>query len=155
MQTKPSDWKTILQYGLIGGGVSILLSLVGMVVAFDGRYIISNGITFGQITLWAPIGLTSYLAIRKTAPDKRSRMFLYGAVSGAIGGLLLALLVALGNAINLRAMFINATEDLYNIITFGVPVPQGLLVTIVAFVILGVAHGRFICPALSLAGNDC
>jgi branched-chain amino acid transport system permease protein len=138
MQTKPSDWKTILQYGLIGGGVSMLLSLVGMVVAFDGRYIISNGITFGQITLWAPIGLTSYLAIRKTAPDKRSRMFLYGAVSGAVGGLLLALLVALGNAINLRAMFINATEDLYNIITFGVPVPLGLLVTIVAFAILGV-----------------
>ena len=55
MQSKPSDWKVILQYGLIGGGVSILLALVGMVVAFDGRYIIANGITFGQVTLFLPI----------------------------------------------------------------------------------------------------
>ena len=74
-------------------------------------------------------------------------MFLYGSTAGAIGGLLLALLVALGNTINLRAMFINATEDLYNIITFGVPVPLGLLVTIVAFVVLGlVMAGLYALP---------
>jgi branched-chain amino acid transport system permease protein len=148
MQTKSSDWKTIIQYGAIGGGVSILLSLVGMVVAFDSRYIISNGITFGQITLLAPIALTSYLAIRKTAPEQKSKMFLYGVVAGAVGGLLLALLVALGQAVNLRAMFINATTELYNIITFGVEPPLGLLVTIIAFAVVGlVMAGLFILPA--------
>jgi branched-chain amino acid transport system permease protein len=148
MQTKPSDWKTIIQYGAIGGGVSILLSLVGMVVAFDGRYIIANGITFGQITLFLPIALTSYLAIRKTAPVQKSKIFLYGAGAGAMGGLLLAILVALGHTINLRAMFINATEELYDIITFGVEVPLGLLVTILAFAILGLLMaGLYLLPA--------
>jgi branched-chain amino acid transport system permease protein len=144
---KPSDWKTVVQYGVIGGAVSILLSLVGMVVAFDSRYIIANGITFGQITLFLPVAITSYLAIRKTAPEKRPIIFLHGTAAGAIGGIMLALLVALGTAINLRAMFINATEDLYNIITFGVPVPLGLLVTIFSFTVVGLLMaGLYLLP---------
>ena len=78
MQTKPSDWKIILQYGLIGGAVSVFVSLVGMVVAFDQRYIIAKGITFGQITLFAPILLTSYLSIRTIASPVRSKNVSYG-----------------------------------------------------------------------------
>src|SRR5512139_812633 len=128
MQSKPSDWKIILQHGVIGGAVSILLALIGMVVAFNSRYIIANGITFGQITLILPIALTSYLAIRKTAPENKSKTFLYGAAGGGMGGVMLALLVALGHVVNLRAMFINATEELYDIITLGVEPPLGLLI---------------------------
>ena len=147
MQSKPSDWKIILQYGVIGGAVSILLALVGMVVAFDSRYIIANGITFGQVTLFLPVALTSYLAIRKTAPENKSKTFLYGAAAGGMGGVMLALLVALGHTINLRAMFINATEELYDIITFGVEPPLGLLVTIVAFAFLGLLMaGLYLLP---------
>jgi len=139
MQTKPSDWKISLQFGAIGGAVSILLSLVGMVVAFDQRYIIANGLTFGQITLFAPVVLTSYLAIKKIGSPLKGRTISWGAAAGAIGGTLLAILVALGNLINLRAMFINATPELYNIITLGVPLPMGLIVPIVSCTILGVA----------------
>ena len=138
MQTKSANWKIVLQYGVIGGAVSVLLSLVGMVAAFDQRYIISNVITFGQITLFAPIALTVYLSLRKIAPSTRGKAFLWGSLTSTIGGLLLALLVALGNVINLRGMFINATPELYNIITFNVAPPLGLLVPIIIGAILGV-----------------
>jgi branched-chain amino acid transport system permease protein len=137
MQTKPSDWKIVLQYGLIGGAVSVFVSLVGMVAAFDQRYIIANGITFGQITLFAPILLVSYLSIRTIASASKGKVVLLGMLTGTIGGLLLALLVGLGNIVNLRAMFINATPELYNIITFGVNPPLGLLVPILISAILG------------------
>jgi len=141
MQKKPSDWKIVLQFGLIGGAVSVLLSLVGMVVAFDQRYIISNILTFGQITLFAPIALTTYLSIRRISAPTRGKSLLWAALAGTIGGLLLALLVALGSVVNLRAMFVNATSDLYNIITFGVPVPLGLLVPLVFCAFLGILMG--------------
>jgi branched-chain amino acid transport system permease protein len=137
MQTKPSDWKIVLQYGLIGGAVSVFVSLVGMVAAFDQRYIIANGITFGQITLFAPILLVSYLSIRTIASASKGKVVLLGLLTGAIGGSLLALLVGLGNIVNLRAMFINATPELYNIITFGVNPPLGLLVPILISAVLG------------------
>jgi branched-chain amino acid transport system permease protein len=138
MQTKPSDWKIILQYGLIGGAVSVFLCLVGMVAAFDQRYIIANGITFGQVTLFAPIFLASYMSIRTIASSAKSKVVLSGTLTGAMGGLLLALLVMVGNLVNLRVMFINATAELYNIITFGVKPPLGLLVPILISAILGV-----------------
>jgi branched-chain amino acid transport system permease protein len=138
MQTKPSTWKAVLQYGFIGGAVSVFVSLVGMVAAFDQRYIIANGITFGQITLFAPILLVSYMSIRTTASPSKSKVVLSGMLTGAIGGLLLALLVGIGNNVNLRAMFINATPELYNIITFGLNPPLGLLVPLLISAILGV-----------------
>jgi branched-chain amino acid transport system permease protein len=145
MQTKPSNWKIVLQYGLIGGAVSVFVSLVGMVAAFDQRYIIANGITFGQITLFAPILLVSYMSIRTTASSSKSKVVLSGMLTGAIGGLLLALLVGIGNLVNLRAMFINATPELYNIITFGVNPPLGLLVPVLIGAILGaVAAGLYL-----------
>jgi branched-chain amino acid transport system permease protein len=138
MQTKPSDWKIVLQYGLIGGAVSVFVSLVGMVTAFNERYIIANGLTFGQITLFAPIFLVSYLAIRSVASPIRSKTIQWGMLAGAIGGSLLALLVGIGNTINLRVMFINATPELYDIITFGVKPPLGLLIPVVTCALLGV-----------------
>jgi branched-chain amino acid transport system permease protein len=137
MQTKPSNWKNVFQNALIGGGISIFLSLVGMVTAFNERYIIADGITFGQITLYAPIFLLTYLSIRSIASTSKSRVFMWGLLSGAIGGSFLALLVLVGNSVNLRAMFINATDDLYNIITSGVPLPLGLLVPVLVGAFLG------------------
>jgi len=137
MQTKPSNWKIVFQNASIGGGISIFLSLVGMVAAFNERYIIADGITFGQITLYAPIFLLTYLSIRSVASTSKSRVFMWGLLSGAIGGSFLALLVLVGNSVNLRAMFINATDELYNIITSGVPLPLGLLVPVLVGAILG------------------
>ena len=137
MQTKPSNLKIVIQNASIGGAVSVFLSLVGMVAAFNERYIIADGITFGQITLYAPIFLLTYLSIRSVASTSKSRVFMWGLLSGAIGGSFLALLVLVGNSINLRAMFINATDELYNIITAGVPLPLGALVPVLAGAILG------------------
>lgn len=145
MQKKPSNWKIALQYGLIGGGVSVLLALVGMVEAFDERYIIAGVLTFGQITLYAPIFLTSYLTIRSVDSESKGKSILWGMVSGAVGGLILAALVALGNTLDLRAMFINATDELYSIITMDIEPPLGLLVPIFISAFLGgIAAGLYL-----------
>ena len=149
MQNKPSDWKLAVRYGLIAGAISLLLCLVGMVLSFDDVYIVSNVITMGQILLLAPLAVMGYLAVNKASTRVPSVCILLGLLSGFMGGLVLVALVGLGQVINLRAMFINASPDLYALLTFG----QGslaiglLLLLVITSIISGFGAGFVLTPA--------
>ena len=82
MQNTPSDWKLVIQYGLLGGTISLLLSLVGMVIAFGDNFIISGVISMGQIMLIAPILLLSYTAVNKASEQTTWMRIIFG-----LGGL--------------------------------------------------------------------
>jgi branched-chain amino acid transport system permease protein len=148
MQTKPhSPWKQAFQAGLIGGAVAVLLSLVGMVAAFGERNIVSGWFTMGQVLFLAPIFFLSYTRLRRIAPQPSYIIVLSGLLSGLLGGALLAVLLLLGETINLRAMLANASPRLYEILSFGQGIPNGLLVLLLAgLVIGGVAAGIFLLP---------
>ncbi|MER3514248.1 MAG: leucine/isoleucine/valine transporter permease subunit, partial [Chloroflexota bacterium] len=60
-----SHWKQTLTTGLIGGIATVLLSLVGMVVAFNQRDIIYKAITMGQVLLLTPLALAGFIAARR------------------------------------------------------------------------------------------
>ena len=142
-----SPWKQAVQAGLLGGVIGVLLSLVGMVVAFSGRWIINNVFTMGQVIFLAPILLMAYSVIRRTAPQTNRNVIRTGLVTGLAGGVVLAALLVLGNLVNLQAMFINASAALYRVLTFGKDFGLGVVLLIIVSGIVGALAGAlFVTP---------
>lgn len=148
MHTKPpSPWKQALQSGLLAGGISVLLSLIGLVESFGERYIVSGWFTMGQVIFLAPIFMLSYSGIRKSGHERPLTLILSGILTGLIGASLLVLLVILGQNTNMRDMFRNASPELFNLLTFGVEGTAGLLVLLgVGMLMGGIAAGLFLLP---------
>ncbi|MCK4725195.1 MAG: hypothetical protein KAT29_05320, partial [Anaerolineales bacterium] len=60
-----------------------------------------------------------------------------GALAGFFAGLVLSILLVLGQQVDLRQMFPNASPELYSIISFGVEPPLGYFVPLIYSAILG------------------
>jgi branched-chain amino acid transport system permease protein len=148
MQTPVSSpWKQAVQTGLIAGAIAVLLSLVGMVASFSGRFIVSGVFTMGQVIFLAPILLMSYSMLRRTSPQPTQKVILSGLLTGLLGGVVLAALVLLGKSVNLQVMFVNSSEKLHRILTFNQELVPGLLILLVISMVMGVfASGIFLLP---------
>lgn len=144
---KPSIWVEAIRSGLIGGAVSLLLCLVGMVVEFSERDIVHGVVTMGQILAVAPILILAYTIARRLAVGPVLTPFI-GAVSGLSSGAVLAALVGIGQVLDLRAMFINASPDLYALLTFSLGLGAGIP-ALLGFSVLVGALGSvlFLLPA--------
>lgn len=106
-----------LQKGLIGGAAAIWLALIGMVMRFSERAIIQDVVDLGHMLLLAVVFVVAF-----TAAKREYNPFvtvLAGAVAGVVTALLLLVLVLIGDAISLRTMFINASPELYEFLSFG------------------------------------
>jgi branched-chain amino acid transport system permease protein len=146
-QTPQSPWKQAIQAGLISGAIAVLLSLVGMVVSFSGRYIISGVFTMGQVIFLGPILLMAYYAIRRSMPQTNRTVILMGLLTGLAGGAVLALLLIIGRLIDLQAMFVNASTPLYRVLTFGKDFALGVVLQLVVSAIMGgLAGAVFLLP---------
>lgn len=142
-----SPWKQAVQAGLLGGALALLLSLVGMVVAFSGRWIISGVFTMGQVIFLGPILLMTYSMIRRTSPQSTRTVLLSGLLAGLAGGAVLAALLIIGKLVNLQAMFVNAAPPLYNVLTFGKALGLGVVILLVVCTIMGgLAAAIFVLP---------
>ncbi len=109
-------WKAI-QTGLIGGVVGVLVSLIGMVESFHQRDIIAGQITMGETLLLLLLVLFSFFSSRATELLLGRRLG-SGVLTGMTAGGLVAGLVLLGSVVNLRKVFVNASPNLYKILTF-------------------------------------
>ncbi|MCS7221315.1 MAG: leucine/isoleucine/valine transporter permease subunit [Anaerolineae bacterium] len=128
----------------------MLLSLVGMVVAFNQRAIVYKAITMGQVLLLAPLALAGYIAARRMAdrfPQSPGLILLAGGGAGLIGGAVIAALLIIGHVINLRAVFINASPALYQVLMFGREYPLGVGLPVLAgLVVSELSAGVFLLP---------
>jgi branched-chain amino acid transport system permease protein len=147
MKSKSSYWVKTLQNGLVGGGISLLLGLVGIALAFGSTYVISGVITMGQIFILSPFLFEAYLSVRH-APSKEPRMFfLVGGLCGLVGGAVLAAFVLIGEVVNLRAVLVNASPDLFTLLTFHLSLVPGILVLLVVSLVTGlIAAGVILLP---------
>ena len=107
-----------LRLGLIGGLCAVLLCLVGMVVAFNQREIISGVISMGQTLLVFTTVFIAYLAAKRSLPHTAARVMTSALMAGLLMVVLLALLVLIGKSINMRQVFINASPALFNLLLF-------------------------------------
>jgi branched-chain amino acid transport system permease protein len=158
MNTKPRfDWLGNIQIAALGGVVAVFISLVGLVEATHRRAIIPGVLSMGQTLLLLTMTFTAYLAIRrqqekdqgadqKEPTQSRSSLILTGTVASLVTCAMLALLLVIGNWINLRTVFLNASPELFDILTLGLGTPLGLIVLLA----VGAAVGALVGAILSL-----
>jgi branched-chain amino acid transport system permease protein len=145
MKSISSFWAKTLQNGVIGGGISLLLSVVGMVLAFGKTDIIAGVITMGEIFFLAPFLFEAYLSVRNAPSKKPGFLLLTGGLCGLVGGAVLAAYVLIGELVNLRAVLINSSPELFALLTFHLPMLPGILVLLVASLVTGlIAVGVFL-----------
>jgi branched-chain amino acid transport system permease protein len=117
-ESKTSWWLQALQRGLIGGIVAVLVSLIGMVASFHQRDIIAGQITMGETLLLLIVIVIAYYSSRGTETTSVSTRLISGALTGLVIASFVVGLVLLGQAVNLREVFVNASPALYDILTF-------------------------------------
>jgi branched-chain amino acid transport system permease protein len=137
MKSKSSLLSKTIQNGLVGGGLSLLLGVIGLVQAFTTTYVISGVISMGQIFVLFPILFESYLTVRRNPQKNAISNLLVGGLVGLLGGAMLATLVLIGQVINIRPVLINVSPDLFALLTFNLPLVPGLLVLLMVAVVVG------------------
>jgi branched-chain amino acid transport system permease protein len=139
-------WQSVVRLGLLGGAIALFLCLVGIIEASNETPIISGVISLGQTMLLITVLFPAALAVR----DVRSRqggepprlwLVASGALASFVTAAMLALLVLIGNWLDLRAVFINASPELYEMLTFGLGIPAGLIVMLVVGAGVGALSG--------------
>ncbi len=131
--------------GLVGGVMALLLSLVGMVNAFAGRPIITGVLSMGHTLLFLTALVTGMIAARRVLHASRGAgrpVALPGAaLAGLASGFPLAVLVLVGQVVNLRAVLQNANPVLYGLLTFGRDPGAGLPQLVLAGALVGSLGG--------------
>jgi hypothetical protein len=139
-----------VRIGLIGGIVELFLALIGMVEAFSQRDIIYNVISMGQTLLLVAAVFPAYLAAKRAARLRPLWILGNGLVAGLMMGASLALLVAVGNFVRLRAVFINASPALYQLLTFGYGFEIGAPLLLIAGALSGTFGGLlYVLPGVA------
>jgi len=138
-----SPWYAALQFGFIGGIVAILISLVGMVEEFSVRDIVFNVIDMGQTLLMLIPLLIGVFTLNRSQGTSLVQKLLEAALAGAIVGLSLWVLSIVIPPLNMRAVFLNASPRLIEILTFGT---EGLMALVLMMVLSAVISlvGAFI-----------
>lgn len=139
--TKPiaRGWRHVIATGAVGAVVAIYLALVGIVPTFESRAMISGVLALGETFVLGTMLVIGYLAARYF--DGRPAMaVLAGAVAGLMTGAALTLLMLIGPAVNLRSIFLNASDELYGVLTLGRGL-EWLWIPLVLGVVIGALGG--------------
>ena len=135
-----STWRDVAKIGLIGGAIALYLCLVGIVPVFHSRQLIAGVITLGQVALFGSMAIPGAFAARRARTTREA--VLAGGAAGLITGGALTLLVVVGNVVDLRAMFLNASPELYSMLTMGLGV-AGAWIPAVEGLVLGAGAAAF------------
>jgi len=112
-------WKHGATTGLLGGLITVLLSLTGMVEAFSQRQIVTGILSMDQSLLAAAVVFMAYLAAKRTTGSRPLWVVINSLTCGFVTAAMLMLLLLVGDWIHLRAVFVNASPVLYELISFG------------------------------------
>ena len=156
-------WPATLRLGLIGGVGAVLVGLIGMVERFSVQEIVYGVVSLGHTLYLGALVFTAYGAAGRLQRDDAPAWRVAGAgtLAGAAAAAVVAAFVLLGETVNLRWMFVNATSELYHLLTFtegpAVAARAGIpgLVALAAIVgaTAGAAHllGRRLVRSLGVA----
>ena len=148
MNNEKSYWVVTAQNGLLGGAISLLLCLIGMVLTFNSSYIVGGIFTMGQALAIAPIFLESYRSVQKAPTKNIFNLLAIGGLAGVVGGLILLIAIGLQELINIRAILINFSPNLISMLTFKLPLSSGLPTLLVVCLIFGfLSTGLYLLPA--------
>ncbi|HLJ21732.1 MAG TPA: hypothetical protein VKU84_16110, partial [Stellaceae bacterium] len=129
--------------GLVFGVIAVYLAVVGILPMINARAIIVDSdsnvlLTMAQAALIAiGLGAGAYLT-RIERAHSAATILLNGLIAGAIVGALLALLVIVMNAIDVRAIFISLSPQTSDMLTLELDLGVAVPMLIVAGGVLGV-----------------
>ena len=139
--------------GLLAGLAIVYTGAVGMIAAFSQREIIANLLTLGQILIFLPVVVAGYLVADRTAQTSNLIIRLgYGLFCGITAFLLPLLLIILANVINIRAMFVNVSPELLNLLTLEQGITMGSALLLAGLAICGLI-GALLSVLPSLLGK--
>ncbi len=118
---KKSDWRYLLKAGVLAGGVTTYLAVIGMIEVFSEREVILDLITLGTILLVAASVIGGYVVATRLKYQRATPVEIVagGTLTGLVSAVPLVLLVLLAQVVDLRQMFVNITPALIEILTFG------------------------------------
>jgi len=136
------DWQKLLKYGVICAACILYIALVGILEAFQVRNVIDDDrlvIPLGQsLLIVISLGL-GYTASLNLAGGNIGKGVLAGLVVGIVGGIAASIFVMLIEPLSIREMFVNASPDLIETLTFGQEsMVTGLLMLISGLIICGI-----------------
>jgi branched-chain amino acid transport system permease protein len=142
--------------GAIGGAVILYLALIGMIEAFEDRFIISNVIGLGTTLVLVTLIGTGYLASKPTE-EHHDPPVLAGLAAGAFAGLFIAVCVVILEAmlsadIQVRNVFVSVTPGLLNVLEFGAGKIPGPILLVIVGAALGAAAGALRTLAVEWRG---
>jgi branched-chain amino acid transport system permease protein len=116
--TPHRGWRRVLTVGTTGAVIALYLALVGIVPTFETRSLITGVLAVGESFVLGTFIVIGYVSARYF--DGRPALAVTaGAGAGAITGTALSLLILIGPAVNLRSIFLNASDSLYAVLTLG------------------------------------
>jgi branched-chain amino acid transport system permease protein len=128
-----------INIGLIVGGISLSLSMIGIIDAFNQRFIITDLLTLADLLLFGLPLVAGYLVSSRLDGRSIGAKLLHGGIAGILSGVptfLLLLLTLVWTGI--RDSFINVKPDLIAILTLdNENVVVGGLLLVLVFGVLG------------------
>ena len=149
------DWRRVLRWGLICGGILVALCLVGMPVELDRREIIERYLSLGYVSiLLIPIVIGRIAATQVVLEGFESRKqglfdLVTGLLVGIMGGTCLTLLIVALDSWNLRDPLLNWSPKLFRFLTYENGIGFGAMAWIVTCGLLGmVGAASHVVPAM-------
>lgn len=139
------SWVGVLRAGAIAAVVALYVCLVGLVPTFNTRPLIAGVLSLGQAFLLGAFVAGGYLAAKRIDGPAWQRIGA-GALAGLIGGAALSVLLLLGPAFNLRSIFLNASPQLFDIITLEMGAEAFWVPSAVGFAVGAIAAGVTVLP---------
>jgi branched-chain amino acid transport system permease protein len=147
----------LVRAGLAAGAVTIFLALVGLVERFEDLELVGSQVTFSRLLLALPSFVVGYVVGRPRIERGERRMAStnealgWGAIAGAVSGALVGAAAMFADAFGIdrvRAVFIQATSGLVEILTFGLTPVVGAVVLITLSALAGaLGGGLHVLPA--------
>lgn len=141
--------KTI-NMGLIVGGIALSLSMIGIIDAFNQRFVITDLLTLGELLLFGMPLVAGFLVSSRLNDSSLGGKLLHGGFAGILSAMPIFLLLLLTLAWeNIRDSFINVKPDLINLLTLNNEnVMVGGLLLVLIFGVLGlVGVGLALLPS--------
>jgi branched-chain amino acid transport system permease protein len=144
---RPVDLRRAIRLGLVAGVMGVFVCSIGMVLRFQGRIIVAD-LGFGYVVLGGLTLLIAYLASASPprlqgfeAPAPGARNLLAGVIAGAFAAAVMTTFLAFVGNVDVRDIFLNVSEPMIEIVTFGRGLGPGILVMAGWSVALGVVAG--------------
>ncbi|MDR5683143.1 MAG: branched-chain amino acid ABC transporter permease [Armatimonadota bacterium] len=125
-----------LAVGAVLGIAAVFVSITGMVEALHQRWVVADVLSLGQVLLLLALVGAGYLAALRT-PAGPVVVLAGGGVAGGVAGMCLAGFVVVGAAVNLRAMFVNASPTLFELLRMGREVPSAAVWLVLGGAVFG------------------